>query len=76
MPKAMKRLHWRLSLRKQYWTPVSYPNYYIHEKKSDIIVANFAAFEIDDEVLGNMREYALANSLYWVGLSSIKYLRR
>jgi len=27
--------------------------------------ANFAAFEIDDEVLGNMREYALANSLYW-----------
>ena len=26
---------------------------------------NFAAFEIDDEVLGNMREYALANSLYW-----------
>jgi F-type H+-transporting ATPase subunit gamma len=27
--------------------------------------ANFAAFEIDDEVLANMREYALANSLYW-----------
>jgi len=27
--------------------------------------ANFAAFEIDDEVLGNMREYALANALYW-----------
>jgi len=26
---------------------------------------NFAAFEIDDEVLGNLREYALANSLYW-----------
>jgi F-type H+-transporting ATPase subunit gamma len=26
---------------------------------------NFAAFEIDDEVLGNMREYTLANSLYW-----------
>ncbi|KAI4132400.1 MAG: hypothetical protein LQ347_002609 [Umbilicaria vellea] len=26
---------------------------------------NFAAFEIDDEVLTNMREYALANSLYW-----------
>lgn len=26
---------------------------------------NFAAFEIDDEVLGNMREYALANSLFW-----------
>jgi F-type H+-transporting ATPase subunit gamma len=26
---------------------------------------NFAAFEIDDEVLGNLREYTLANSLYW-----------
>lgn len=46
------------------------------EISSDIILANFAAFEIDDEVLGNMREYALANSLYWVNLSSIWYLRR
>ena len=27
--------------------------------------ANFSAFEIDDEVLTNMREYALANSLFW-----------
>jgi len=27
--------------------------------------ANFAAFEIDDEVLSNLREYALANSLFW-----------
>lgn len=26
---------------------------------------NFAAFEIDDAVLANLREYALANSLYW-----------
>ncbi|KAM0804056.1 ATP synthase F1, gamma subunit [Usnea florida] len=26
---------------------------------------NFTAFEIDDEVLANLREYALANSLYW-----------
>ncbi|KAK5172298.1 atp3 gamma subunit of the F1 sector of mitochondrial F1F0 ATP synthase [Saxophila tyrrhenica] len=26
---------------------------------------NFTAFEIDDEVLANMREYSLANSLYW-----------
>jgi len=26
---------------------------------------NFAAFEIDDEVLGNLREYALANALFW-----------
>ncbi|KAL2041400.1 hypothetical protein N7G274_005782 [Stereocaulon virgatum] len=25
----------------------------------------FALFEIDDEVLANLREYALANSLYW-----------
>ncbi|KAH8814979.1 putative ATP synthase subunit gamma, mitochondrial [Xylogone sp. PMI_703] len=27
--------------------------------------ANFTAFEIDDEVLANLREYGLANSLYW-----------
>ncbi len=27
--------------------------------------ANFSSFEIDDEVLGNMQEYALANSLFW-----------
>jgi len=26
---------------------------------------NFSAFEIDDEVLSNMREYALSNSLFW-----------
>ncbi|EXJ56443.1 ATP synthase F1, gamma subunit [Cladophialophora yegresii CBS 114405] len=26
---------------------------------------NFAAFEIDDEMLPNLREYSLANSLYW-----------
>lgn len=26
---------------------------------------NYAAFEIDDEVLANLREYSLANSLYW-----------
>ena len=26
---------------------------------------NYSAFEVDDEVLGNLREYALANSLYW-----------
>ena len=26
---------------------------------------NFAAFEIDDEVLAHLREYTLANSLYW-----------
>ena len=27
--------------------------------------ANFSAFEIDPEVLANLREYALTNSLYW-----------
>ena len=27
--------------------------------------ANITAFEIDDEVLANLREYALANSLFW-----------
>ncbi|RYN30727.1 hypothetical protein AA0113_g4765 [Alternaria arborescens] len=27
--------------------------------------ANFSAFEIEDEVLPNLREYALANSLFW-----------
>ncbi|KAN0122180.1 putative ATP synthase subunit gamma, mitochondrial [Hyaloscypha variabilis] len=26
---------------------------------------NFAAFEIDDEVLSNLREYALSNALFW-----------
>ena len=36
--------------------------------------ANFAAFEIDDEVLANLREYALANSLFWVRLPSTKYV--
>lgn len=28
-------------------------------------VANISAFEVDDEVLGNLREYSLANSLFW-----------
>jgi len=26
---------------------------------------NFAAFEIDDEVLSNLREYALSNAIFW-----------
>ncbi|KAK4129522.1 ATP synthase gamma chain mitochondrial precursor [Parathielavia appendiculata] len=26
---------------------------------------NFAAFEVDEELLSNLREYALANSLFW-----------
>jgi F-type H+-transporting ATPase subunit gamma len=36
---------------------------------SDITVANYSAFEIEDEALPNLREYALANSLYWVRAS-------
>lgn len=27
--------------------------------------ANFSAFEVDEELLSNLREYALANSLFW-----------
>jgi len=27
--------------------------------------ANYSAFEIEDEILPNLREYSLANSLYW-----------
>jgi len=27
--------------------------------------ANLAVFEIDEGLLSNMREYAMANSLYW-----------
>ena len=29
------------------------------------LIAKFSQFEIDDEVLANLREYALANSLFW-----------
>ncbi|KAL7771285.1 hypothetical protein CFE70_001228 [Pyrenophora teres f. teres 0-1] len=32
---------------------------------ASVKIANFAAFEIEDEVLPNLREYALANSLFW-----------
>lgn len=28
-------------------------------------IANFSAYEIEGEALSNLREYALANSLYW-----------
>ncbi len=28
-------------------------------------LANFSAFEVDEELLSNLREYSLANSLYW-----------
>jgi hypothetical protein len=39
---------------------------------SSHIEANFAAFEIDDEVLSNLREYAFANSLYWVSANIVR----
>lgn len=29
------------------------------------MLANFSAFEMDDAVLPSLREYALANSLFW-----------
>lgn len=32
---------------------------------ADNTPANFSAFEIDDAVLPSLREYALANSLFW-----------
>ena len=38
----------------------------IHTRGLICSTANFAAFEIDDSVLANLREYALANSLFWV----------
>ena len=45
---------------------MSYPGYAVIEMASNFrFLANFSAFEVDDEVLGNLREYGLANSLYW-----------
>ena len=29
------------------------------------MIANFSASEVEGEVLQNLREYSLANSLYW-----------
>ncbi|KAK7432697.1 atp3 gamma subunit of the F1 sector of mitochondrial F1F0 ATP synthase [Neonectria magnoliae] len=45
----------------------TYESAFIEAFSEDAILQspNFSAFEIDDEVLGNMREYSLANSLYW-----------
>ncbi|KAK7398218.1 atp3 gamma subunit of the F1 sector of mitochondrial F1F0 ATP synthase [Neonectria punicea] len=45
----------------------TYESAFIEAFSEDAILQspNFSAFEIDDEVLGNMREYGLANSLYW-----------
>ena len=30
-----------------------------------MFLANFSSFEIEDDTLGHLREYALANSLFW-----------
>jgi len=30
-----------------------------------MFTANFTAFEVEEELLANMRDYALANSLFW-----------
>lgn len=38
--------------------------YNVQDETNDEL-ANFSNFEVDDAVLGNLREYALANSLYW-----------
>ena len=34
-------------------------------KTNSSITANFSSFEIDEAVLPSLREYALANSLFW-----------
>jgi F-type H+-transporting ATPase subunit gamma len=36
-----------------------------YSEEAIVASANFTAYEIDDEELGNLREYALANSLFW-----------
>lgn len=33
--------------------------------KLTVYTANISAFEVEDEALANLREYSLANSLYW-----------
>ncbi|RMZ88429.1 hypothetical protein DV736_g4350, partial [Chaetothyriales sp. CBS 134916] len=45
----------------------SYEPFSIEAYSEEAIVEspNFAAFEIDDDVLGNLQEYTLANALYW-----------
>lgn len=38
----------------------------VYVRHTDIsFLANISAFEIDDEALAALREYALANNLYW-----------
>ncbi|KAL2128719.1 hypothetical protein VTI74DRAFT_8809 [Chaetomium olivicolor] len=36
-----------------------------YSKEAFAASPNFSAFEVDEEILPNLREYALANSLYW-----------
>ncbi|KAF2436527.1 putative ATP synthase subunit gamma, mitochondrial [Tothia fuscella] len=36
-----------------------------YSKEAIAASPNFAAFEIDDEILSNLQEYSLANSLFW-----------
>lgn len=36
-----------------------------YSEESFVESPNFAAYEIDDEVLANLREYSLANTLFW-----------
>ncbi|VUC28357.1 unnamed protein product [Clonostachys rosea] len=45
----------------------SYEATFIEAFSEEAILAspNFSAFEVEDEVIGNLREYSLANSLYW-----------
>ncbi|KAI5248349.1 ATP synthase F1 gamma [Aureobasidium subglaciale] len=33
--------------------------------KESVSPANISSFEVDDSILGNLREYSLANSLFW-----------
>lgn len=32
---------------------------------ADSLPENFSAFEVDEELLPNLREYSLANAIYW-----------
>lgn len=32
---------------------------------NNVFLANFSAFEVEEESLGNLQEYSLANTLFW-----------
>ncbi|KAF7540874.1 hypothetical protein G7054_g1041 [Neopestalotiopsis clavispora] len=36
-----------------------------YSEEAILASSNFSAFEVDEALIGNLREYALANSLYW-----------